>query len=160
MNGSATAPRRATVRRVALASRPALCAGALLALLALAACEDNEQRAAREGEAARALVAAACASAAPTPAQPAATAPLADQEAADAASAEHASCARRLCDERCAAHTVVAFHRACVAACTADGVCQSDSDCGQGLRCIAVAPVVRRCRPQVTSHPQGSASAR
>jgi len=104
-------------------------------------------------------VALACASGAPAPPPPSPSAPLQDQEASDEASVEHVSCTRRLCEERCAAQTVTAFHRACVAACTADGVCQSDSDCGQGLRCIAVAPVVRRCRPQVTSHPQGSASA-
>jgi hypothetical protein len=130
------------------------------ALLALSACEDNEQRAAREGEAARSAVHATCASAAPAPPVTIDAGTLADQELADAASVEHASCTRRLCEERCAGQAVVAFHRACVAACTADGVCQSDSDCGQGLRCIAVAPVVRRCRPQVTSHPAGSASAR
>jgi hypothetical protein len=134
------------------------CSTLLAALLALPACEDNEQRAARQGEAARASVHAACAAAAPAMRDAAAT--LAEDEAADAASAERGACTRRLCDERCAAQAVPAFLRACVAACTADGVCQSDSDCGQGLRCIAVAPVVRRCRPQVTSHPSGSSSAR
>ena len=128
--------------------------------LALWGCEDNEQRAAREGEAARSAVHATCASAAPAPPPTTDAGTLADDESADAASAEHASCTRRLCEERCARQAVSAFHRACVTACTADGVCQSDSDCGQGLRCIAMAPVVRRCRPQVTSHPAGSASTR
>ncbi|MEJ7733420.1 MAG: hypothetical protein WKG00_30025 [Polyangiaceae bacterium] len=130
------------------------------ALLSLCGCQDNEQRAARQGEAARSAVHAACASAAPAPPLTTDAGTLADDESADAASAEHGSCTRRLCEERCAAQAVTAFHRACVTACTADGVCQSDSDCGQGLRCIAVAPVVRRCRPQVTSHPSASASAR
>jgi hypothetical protein len=103
---------------------------------------------------------AACAAAAPAAPDAEAAGTLAEEEAADAASAERGSCTRRLCDERCAAEAVPAFHRACVTACTADGVCQSDSDCGQGLRCIAVAPVVRRCRPQVTSHPSPSGSSR
>jgi hypothetical protein len=100
-------------------------ARSLLLILSLAACKDREQLARETGEAARAEVVGRCADAGP--------------DGADA-------CAREACSSACADHAAMqTFHRACVAACVADAECATDADCRAGLRCVAIAPRVRRC---------------
>lgn len=128
-----------------------------IVLLALSGCRDEEQRARAVGEAARAEVAVGCASAQPAVRSPAPTMPDDDGAEADA---ERTGCARRGCEPPCASFVAQpAFHRACMTSCTADAECRTDADCGRALRCIAVAPRVRRCRPTPTSHTPATGSA-
>jgi hypothetical protein len=98
----------------------------LLLFLSLIACKDREQQAHETGEAARTAVASRC---------------------ADAGEPEDRDgCAREACSAACSEHAAMAtFHRACVAACVADAECATDADCGRGLKCVAIAPRVRRC---------------
>jgi hypothetical protein len=98
-----------------------------LGALGLVACRDREQQARIDGASVRAEVARSCASA----------------EGPEV----HAECAEGHCRERCSAYAgAKAFEHACIDACGAAGACETDADCGEGLRCIAIAPVVRRCR--------------
>jgi hypothetical protein len=114
--------------------------------VALAACKDHEQLAVADGEAAQADVARACASA---------PAPGASDD--DPLGSERTSCAKRECEARCAHHQARTFRERCVSTCTHDSSCLVDTDCGP-MRCVTVAPRVRRCR-YVTSHTPGSGSA-
>ena len=106
-------------------------AKALLALtlaFSAVACVDREQRARRDGQATRAAVASSCAARA--------------EEDRDA-------CAHAACRASCAPyHDGAPFFKACEDACLANGACATDADCGDGLRCVAIAPVVRRCQPR------------
>lgn len=105
---------------------------AALLVAALGACRDREQQAAIDGASVRAEVARACASA--------------DQDAGEAGPELHLACLDARCRERCAAYAGTrTFERTCVDACAAEGACSTDADCAAGLRCVAIAPVVRRC---------------
>ena len=100
-----------------------------LALLAFvgAGCERLDQKAHTTGEAARSGAARACASSGPD-----------DIEV----------CLRERCAEPCGQFKATpTFERDCIATCVARGECATDVDCGSGLRCVAIAPRVRRCEP-------------
>ena len=129
---------------------------ATLAAVLMSACQDYEQQARATGAQARASVADHCASSRRSAGVPDAGdggSELEREEAQELEAAEAAACTHGGCEASCTAYDGrVAFHRACVAACTADAECATDADCASGLRCIAAAPRVRRCRPTPTSH--------
>ena len=105
-----------------------------LVVAALVACRDREQQAAIDGASARSEVARACASAG------------VDTDGGEPEPELHLACLDARCRDRCAAYAGThTFQRTCVDACSAEGACSTDADCAAGLRCIAIAPVVRRC---------------
>jgi len=106
---------------------------AFAAAAALGGCRDREQQASIDGASARTEVAATCASATADAGEPADARML---------------CVQDRCRERCGAYAgTKTFGQTCLDACSAVGACNTDADCAAGLRCIAIAPVVRRCTP-------------
>jgi hypothetical protein len=109
-------------------------AAAALLLLAVAAagCQDAEQRARNLGREARREAGRACPQEAAGDEAPAATFGL------DA-------CLVQACEAPCAAAGAASFQRVCRDVCAARGGCDRDEDCAVGHRCVAIAPVLRRC---------------
>jgi hypothetical protein len=129
----------------------------LLLLLPLLACKDHDQQAREVGEAARAEVARRCGADA-GPDGGVAESPGAPTLAPDIPGLDSSfgaeACAHQACSSACAAYAeTVTFHRACIAACVANTECATDADCSTGLRCVAIAPRVRRCSPGKRSSP-------
>ena len=59
------------------------------------------------------------------------------------------ACRAHACDAPCVKAGAPSFQRVCVDVCAARGGCDRDEDCAAGLRCVAIAPVLRRCMPIV-----------
>jgi hypothetical protein len=99
----------------------------------LPACRDYEQRARATGARVRDEIATRCAA----------------ETAKSDAGFEHEheeTCIDQRCREACAGGDVAkGFAATCVLECRAQATCATDADCTAGLRCIAVAPRVRRC---------------
>lgn len=55
------------------------------------------------------------------------------------------ACRARACAAQCVKAGAASFQRICADVCAARGGCDHDEDCSPGLRCLAVAPVLRRC---------------
>ena len=116
-----------------------------LAIAALAACaagcQTLEQRATAQGIGARTDVARAC--------EPAKAAGA----IADGGAEGEAACRARACAVACADAGTSPLQQTCAAACDGTGRCTRDDDCAAGLRCVAIAPVVRRCAPAPAASP-------
>jgi hypothetical protein len=107
-------------------------APAILALFAaVAGCQDFDQRARGLGREARLEAERACP-------HDDGSAPIDTAFAIDA-------CLARACEAPCVKAGAASFQRVCVDVCSARGGCDRDEDCPAGLRCVAIAPVLRRC---------------
>lgn len=106
---------------------------ALLLLAAAAGCQDYDQRARTLGREARREAGRAC------PQDAAAG------EGTPAAAFVQDACLVRACEAPCARAGAPSFQRVCQDICAARGGCDRDEDCNPGLRCVAIAPVLRRC---------------
>jgi hypothetical protein len=104
---------------------------AIFLLVSAAGCQDYDQRARGLGREARRDIQSAC--------------PRDDGTAAPAAAFAIDACRVHACEAPCAAAGALRFQRVCVDVCAARGGCDRDEDCDPGLRCVAIAPVVRRC---------------
>ena len=102
----------------------------LLLLSTAAGCQDFDQRAHALGREARPAAQSAC--------------PRDDGGTSEEALGADA-CLARACEAPCTKAGALAFQRVCIDVCTARGGCDRDDDCGPGLRCVAIAPVLRRC---------------
>ena len=109
-------------------------AAALLLLVAAAAgCQDAEQRARNLGREARREAGRACPQ---------------DADAGDelpATTFGRDACLVQACEAPCVAAGAPSFQRVCLDVCAARGGCDRDEDCAVGHRCVAIAPVLRRC---------------
>ncbi|MFS8070903.1 MAG: hypothetical protein ACMG6S_31435 [Byssovorax sp.] len=106
---------------------------ALLLLAAAAGCEDYDQRARTLGREARREAGRSCPQ---------------DVDAGEgppAAAFGQDACLVRACEAPCARAGAPSFQRVCQDICAARGGCDRDEDCDPGLRCVAIAPVLRRC---------------
>lgn len=106
-------------------------AAAIIFLSIVAGCQDYDQRARGLGREARREIDRVC--------------PHDDGSAAPAAAFEIDACRVRACESPCAGAGAPRFQHVCVDVCAARGGCDRDEDCDHGLRCVAIAPVVRRC---------------
>jgi hypothetical protein len=113
--------------------RTAIAALLLLAAAVTAGCQDYEQRARALGREARREAGRACPEDADAGAEAPATAFGLD------------ACRVQACEAPCAAAGAPSFQRVCLDVCAARGGCDRDEDCAPGLRCVAIAPVLRRC---------------
>ena len=106
-------------------------AAVLVAIASLPSCRDFEQRARAVGARARDPVLASC---------------VAESAKDDAGFERTESCADERCRAACAGGDVAkGFTATCVDECRARVTCATDADCATGMRCVAVAPRVRRC---------------
>jgi hypothetical protein len=103
----------------------------IVVLAAFAGCQDYDQRARGLGRSAHREAERAC--------------PHDDGTVSPAAAFAIDACVGRECESRCVAAGAASFQRVCVDVCAARGGCDRDDDCDPGLRCVAIAPVVRRC---------------
>ena len=108
---------------------------ALLFVAAAAGCQDYEQRARTLGREARREAGRAC------PQDADAGAGKGTSEAAFGRDA----CLVQACEAPCSRAGAPSFQRMCQDICAARGGCDRDEDCDPGLRCVAIAPVLRRC---------------
>jgi hypothetical protein len=106
-------------------------AAVMVILAALAGCQDYNQRAHGLGREARLDAERAC--------------PHDDGSAQPAAAFEIDACRVRTCEASCVKAGAPSFQHVCVDVCAARGGCDRDEDCASGLRCVAIAPVLRRC---------------
>ena len=104
---------------------------AIVILASLAGCQDFDQRARGLGRAAHRDAERAC--------------PHDDGSAPPAVAFEIDACVVHACEARCIGAGAPSFQRVCVDVCAARGGCDRDDDCDPGLRCVAIAPVLRRC---------------
>lgn len=96
----------------------------------LAACRDYDQRARALGREAHHEAERAC--------------PQTDAGAPESAFGSDA-CLTHACEAPCTKAGAPSFQRVCLDICAARGGCDRDEDCDPGLRCVAIAPVLRRC---------------
>ena len=108
---------------------------ALVLLAAAAGCQDYDQRARTLGREARREAGRACPQGADAGAG----------EGAPAAAFGLDACLVQACEAPCARAGAPSFQRVCQDICAARGGCDRDEDCDPGLRCVAIAPVLRRC---------------
>lgn len=111
--------------------RPRSAAAMVLFFAAIAGCQDFNQRARGLGREARREAERAC--------------PHDDGSAPPAEAFAIDSCLAHACEAPCEKAGAPSFQRVCVDVCAARGGCDRDEDCAAGLRCVAIAPVLRRC---------------
>jgi hypothetical protein len=111
--------------------RPFPAAAMVLFFAVIAGCQDFNQRARGLGREARLEAERACP-------HDDGTAPIDTAFAIDA-------CLAHACEAPCVKAGAESFQRVCVDVCSARGGCDRDEDCTAGLRCVAIAPVLRRC---------------
>ncbi len=100
-------------------------------LAAVTGCQDFNQRAQGLGREARREAQAAC--------------PHDDGNAPPATAFAIDACLVHACEAPCVNAGAPSFQRVCSDVCAARVGCDRDEDCAAGLRCVAIAPVLRRC---------------